>query len=177
MITEVEAISFLQSHQPMPGDDKLIEEANEELQIYDKIRKYFIQNPNEQCIPLFLNSFGGKNGLGVYQMVEAVILMYDKEIVLPHILKAFESPYDSVKYWCIQIAANFPDSRLYEPLVHMLQMEDADIKLAAIDALAQLAFNNIKVKEVMDTIEAQTHQTFDEDIREFAQEVLADIQA
>lgn len=58
----------------------------EMMQKYEEVRSYFIDNPDEQCVPLFLNSFGGKDGLGVYQMVEEVILMYDSEIVLPHIL-------------------------------------------------------------------------------------------
>lgn len=172
MITEIEAISFLKEHQPMPSDADLKED---EIQMYEQVVRYFIDNPNERCVPLFLNSFGGKDGLGVYQMVENVILMYDKEIVLPHVLNGFNSLYDGIQYWCIQIAACFPDERLFEPLVTFLRLDDEDIKLATIDALAQLALNNIKEKEVINVIEAELINEEDEYVIEFAEEVLSDI--
>lgn len=173
MITELEALSFLKEHQPMPDDDKL---KNNEIKKYDEIRDYFINNPNEQCVPLFLNSFGGKDGLGVYQMVEDVILMYDSEIVLPHILKSFDSEYEGVKYWGIQISSNFPSECLFNPLVNLLKSEDEDIKLATVVAIAQLALNNIKKEEVIDVLEKECKRILDEDIKEFVEEVLSDIQ-
>ena len=55
MITEIEAISFLKEHQPMPSDVELKED---EIQMYEQVVRYFIDNPNERCVPLFLNSFG-----------------------------------------------------------------------------------------------------------------------
>ena len=107
MITRTEAFSFLKKHQPMPNDDKLKES---EIKRYEEVREYFINNPDEKCIPLFLNSFGGKDGFGVYQMVEDVILMYDSKKVLPHLLKTFYSIYEGVKYWGIQIHQIFHQS-------------------------------------------------------------------
>ena len=89
MMTKLKAISFLKEHQPMPSDDELTEY---EIGKYEEVRKFFLNNVDVQCVPLFLNSFGGKDGLGAYQMVEDVILMYEKEEVLPHILKAFNNP-------------------------------------------------------------------------------------
>lgn len=174
MITRLEALSFLKEHQPMPNDDKLKEN---EIRKYEEVRDYFINNPDEQCVPLFLNSFGGKDGLGVYQMVEDVISMYDSEIVLPHILKAFDSEYEGVKYWGIQISSNFPSECLFNPLVNLLKSEDEDIKLETITAIAQLALNNIKKEEVIDILEKECKRISDEDIKKFAEEVLLDIQS
>ena len=82
-------------------------------------------------------------------MVEDVILMYDKEEVLPHILKAFNNPCKYVIYWCIQIAS--------------------------ITALAQLAFNDIKTYDVIDVLKKEIEIVFDEEVKEFAEEVLEDI--
>ena len=172
MITEIEAISFLKEHQPMPSDVELKED---ERQMYEQVVRYFIDNPNERCVPLFLNSFGGKDGLGVYQMVENVILTYDKEIVLPHVLNGFNSLCNGIQYWCIQIASCFPDERLFEPLVAFFRLDDEDIKLATIDALAQLALNNINKKEVINVIETELRNEEDEYVMEFAEEVLSDI--
>lgn len=173
MITKLEALSFLKKHQPMPNDDEIKEN---EINEYEEVRKYFINNPDEQCVPLFLNSFGGKDGLGVYQMVENVILMYDSEIVLPHILKALDSTYEGVKYWGIQISSNFPSECLFNPLVNLLKLKDEDIKLATITAIAQLALHNIKKEEVINILEKEYKRISDEDIKEFAEEVLLDIQ-
>lgn len=174
MITKVEAFTFLKEHQPMPSDKEVTEE---ELKKYEEVRLFFINNPDEQCVPLFLNSFGGKDGLGTYQMVEAVIVMYNKKIVIPYILDAFKSSYEGVKYWCIQIASNFPDESLLLPFTDFLQSEDQDIKTAAITAMAQLALNHIKVDETLKIIREEIKQISDEDTKEFAIEVLADIQS
>lgn len=173
MITKVEAISFLEKHQPMPSDKEVTED---EIKKYEEVRTFFINNPDERCIPLFLNSFGGKDGLGTYQMVEDVIAMYNKKIVLPCILQALNSSYDSVKYWCIQIAANFPDESLMLPLSNLLQSEDQDIKTEAITAMAQLALNHIRVHEVLKILKESIKQISDEETKEFAIEVLYDIQ-
>ena len=173
MITKVEAISFLKKHQPMPNDEDL---EKKEIEEYERVRKFFLKNPDEQCIPLFLNSFGGKSGFGVYQMVEDVILMYDAKKVIPYLLEGFNSLYDSVRYWNVQIAANFIDSSLFVPLVNLLQSKDVDIKFATITALAQLALNNMKSDEIINIIKNEYEKTCDEDIREFCEEVLLDIQ-
>jgi len=73
-MTTSEALSFLQAHQPMPDDD-VLDAHPEILQKYEEVRKYFVENPDPRCIELFLNSFGGWNGFGVYQLVEDVFLI------------------------------------------------------------------------------------------------------
>ena len=157
----------------MPSDREV---KQEELETYEEVRKYFLSNFDEQCIPLFLNSFGEKDGFGIYQMVEDVIIMYDKEVVLPYILNAFNNPSDYVKYWCIQISSNFPDESLFVPLTKLLQSEDEDIKLAAITALAQLVLNGISVKEVIKVMKDEIDKTTNEEIKQFITEVLSDIE-
>lgn len=173
MITKLEALKFLKEHQPMPCDEKLTKDI---IQKYEEIRKFFLSNKDEECIPLLLNSFGGKDGFGVYQMVEEVIMMFDKKEVLPHIVNAFENSSEGVIYWNVQIASNFPDEILFKPLVEILRNGDEDTKLATITALAQLALNNIKVIDVIEVIKKEASITTDEDIIEFAEEVLDDIQ-
>ena len=172
MMTKLKAISFLKEHQPMPSDDELTEY---EIGKYEEVRKFFLNNVDVQCVPLFLNSFGGKDGLGAYQMVEDVILMYEKEEVLPHILKAFNNPCKYVVYWCIQIASNFPDEYLFMPLTEFIKHDDEDIQIASITTLAQLALNNIKLYDVIEVLKNEVKITYDEEVKEFAEEVLEDI--
>ncbi len=171
-MNKVEALSFLKAHQPLPDDDLLKEE---EIQKYNEVREYFINNPDEDCIPLFLNSFGGKDGLGVYQLVEDVITMYEGEKVLPYLLESFDSPYEGVKYWGIQIASDFPDECLFDPLVKLFESEDEDIRMAVVTALEQLACNDMKAQEIMNVVKEQCKKEVDEDVKDLMEEVLSDI--
>ncbi len=171
-MTKQEALDFLQKYQPMPKDEDLSEEL---INRYEEVRLYFESNPDEQCIPLFLNSFGDKDGFGVYQMVESVMLQYSSEQVLPHILKALNSPCEGVRYWSIQIASNYPSEVLFKPLIELLAEEDEDIKSAVIIALAQLALNDICVDEIIRILKEEIDKMEDEDSRDFVREILEDI--
>lgn len=172
MITKTEAISFLRTHQPMPDDGEV---TKEELGQYEEVGTFFLGHRDEVCIPLFLNSFGGKAGFGVYKMVENVIMMYDKETVLPYILKALDSPYTGVRLWCARIASNFPDDRLFDPLTRLLGSGDEDIQAAAVTALSKLAMHRIRIGMVMRVLQDAVAGMRDEELREFAEKTLTDI--
>ncbi len=173
MISKTEAFSFLEAHQPMPDDNEV---RKEELEQYEEVRQFFLTYKDEACIPLFLNSFGGKAGFGVYKMVEEVIMMYDKECVLPYMMDAFANPSASVRYWCIRIAARFPDDCLFDPLTRLLESEDEDIRAAAVTALSKLAVHKIRTGMVINVLrDAMTAMT-DQELKEFAAGTLRDIQ-
>lgn len=172
-MTRNEALDFLKQHQPMPGDSAA---EGELIEKYDQARKFFLAQPDEECIPLFLNSFGDYDGLGVYQMVEDVIVQYDKEAVLPHILTAMKSRSDYIKYWCAQISSNFPDEALFTPLTELLQSGNEDIMTAAATSLAQLALNGIMADEVGKALE-RACEAADEDTRDLIEEIIEDIRS
>ncbi len=44
------AIDFLKDNQPMPNDN-LLDEIT--IHKYDDVRKYFFNNPDKECLPLF----------------------------------------------------------------------------------------------------------------------------
>ena len=75
MIDKEEALKFLEAYQPLPSDSELSKNINI-LNIYNEVRKYFLTHYDPRCIPLFLNSFGGRNGFGVYQLIEDVLKCY-----------------------------------------------------------------------------------------------------
>jgi hypothetical protein len=89
-----DALKFLELHQPMPPDEEI---DNELIEKYDDVRKYFLGNKDIRCIPLFLNSFGFIDGLGVYQLVEDVITMYEERDVVPSLIKSLSSNYYQCK--------------------------------------------------------------------------------
>lgn len=171
-MTKEEALNFLESHQPMPSDENL---SSELIGAYEKVRVFFKNNPDNRCIPLFLNSFGGKDGYGVYQMVDEVICMYDKELVIPYIMEAIRVDNINIQFHAIEFAADFPDKRLYPLLSGLLNSVDEDVIMASIIALAQLALKNIYYYDVLDDLQKKYESLTDITLKEFILEVLEDI--
>ncbi|CVK17238.1 hypothetical protein Ga0061079_1293 [Apibacter mensalis] len=163
-MTQEEALNFLKEHQPMPKDEDLSEEL---IRKYDEVRQFFLQNSNKECVPLFLNSFGYIDGLGVYQLVEDVILQFSSEDVVPYLKIALDSKEYSVRYWNVQIAANYLSSELLPLLNKILREDDFDIKYNALTAIGQ--YNIVLSKPIL---EQYLHEEDNEELREIANNIL-----
>ncbi len=161
-----DAFRFLEKYQPLPADSALTDGVFTQ---YDRVRKFFLENPDEASIPLFLNSFGEGDGLGAYQLIEDVLAKHSVQAVVPHLLGSLTSPYRSVRYWSAQIAAVFPDSRLVDPLaVLLLEVNDFDMRYAAVTALEQIEDAQI-LRVLRDALKRES----DDEIRHLIQEVIA----
>ncbi len=143
MIDKEEALKFLEAYQPLPSDSELSKNINI-LNIYNEVRKYFLTHYDPRCIPLFLNSFGGRNGFGVYQLIEDVLKCYPSELVIPFIKLALHSKFESVIYWNAQIAVSFPDDSLQESLINLINHHNVDIRYTAISALSRMPNQDYK---------------------------------
>ena len=163
-----EALIFLRNHQPMP-DDSLLDKST--ISVYDEVRRYFLNNPDKECLPLFLNSFGDYDGFGVYQLVEDVVLKFEYEEVVNCLLEALNSKYNGVKYWCAQICSLYPDERLIVSLERLLNDHNEDIKMSAITALSQ-----IQSKKVLYILKKQLVIEGEKMIIDFISEVISDIE-
>ncbi len=161
---EQEYLNFLKGNQPLPKDSDLTEEL---MKNYDDALKYFKENYNEECVSLFLNSFGGINGLGVYQLVEDTINCYPAKIVIPIIRQKINSSSKPIAYWNMQIAANFPHISLIEPLKLNLVSNDSDLRSSALIAIGQI--ENPKIKEI---IEEFIISEDDDELVEIARDIL-----
>lgn len=131
-MTESDALDFLRRHQPLPPDDLLNADL---IDTYDAVRRLFRDHPNDECVGLFLHSFGDGTGLGVYQLVEDTLRAHEDDLVVAELTVSLRAPESSVRYWSAQIAQNYPDPRLGEPLLALLMDEDPGIRAAAIVAL------------------------------------------
>ncbi|WP_255475677.1 hypothetical protein [Pseudocitrobacter sp. 73] len=109
-MNKTEVINFLSLYQPMPDDLDITQELIDQ---YDDVRQYFIQNPDNDAIPLLMRSFGSGDGLGVYQLIEDVFDKCDYESVIENIVEILTDPstIKSVRFWVTQQAVNFPDAR------------------------------------------------------------------
>ena len=119
----------------MPPDD----EWTDELAVaYEKTRKFFLIHKDKDCIPLFLNSFGTGEGLGLYQLVQEVFQLFSvKEMLLP-LSKALHSEHESVRLRAAQAVNLFPDERLIKPLLWAIHHSAAPIRLSCYRALESI---------------------------------------
>lgn len=162
------ALNFLRENQPMPNDENLNENL---IGMYDEVRKYFLDNPDEECLPLFLNSFGEYDGMGVYQLVEDVILNFQHDEVVKYLLEALKSKYNGVKYWCTQICSLFPDRKLINPLVKLINDSNEDIRMSVIISLTQ-----IEDKKVLIILKEQLNVEKNDDVKNLLIDVIKDIE-
>lgn len=125
-MNKCKAIEFLKQHQPLPDDNDL---SSEIIQQYDEIRQFFIQNPDDEVVPLFLRSYGNGDGFGVYPLVEDVLLACSREIVILEIQRVLEDLHisTSVRYWVTQNAEHFVDKRLKKGLLISLEFDNEDV--------------------------------------------------
>lgn len=163
MIKE-EAFEFLRQNQPLPDDSGLSEEM---VSRYNEIRLFFTENPDEDAVPLLLNSFGAGDGFGVYQLIEDVVGPHSSEVVVPYLVKALSSAVGSARYWCAQIAARFPSPDLIEPLGKLLRDDDYDVRYAAVTALEQ-----IPGQKSSDILKRAFDVEQDEELKDLIREVL-----
>lgn len=162
------ALSFLKENQPMPNDKNLNESI---IGVYDEVRRYFLANPDEECLPLFLNSFGEYGGMGVYQLVEDVILKFSHDKVVNCLLEALKSKFNGVKYWCAQICALFPDEKLINPLEKLLNDSNQDIRMSVITSLSQ-----IQDEKVITILKNQLSVEEDDEVKDFLIDVIEDVE-
>lgn len=158
------ALDFLRTYQPMPPDTQM---PGELIETYNEVRRYFIANPDKECIDLFLNSFGDGSGFGVYQLIDEVLRQYPKSEVVPRLARCLRSQRRSVRYWCAEMAASFPEPDLVEPLSNLIQEEDADMRSSALTALFTVAD-----KRVSPVLQASIERETDLDLRQMISDAL-----
>ena len=165
-----EAVNFLRENQPHPDDEELVAKP-EIIQKYNQVRRFFLENPDPICIPLFLHSFGNGSGFGIYQLVEDVLIIFDQQEVIPYLVDALDNELCGIKYWCSQIASSFPDERLIEPLAKLLETGNPDIRYAAIISLAE-----INSEDILRIIKNFRLKEEDTEVLELIKEVLGDLE-
>lgn len=163
-MSKEEAIEFLSANQPMPPDLHLDQER---MNKYDEAIILFSNDPDPICIPLFLFSFGDGSGFGMYQLVEGIIVQFDADEVVPHLFDALHSENEGVRYWNAQIAQNFSEKLLLDPLGRLLSDSSVDIRYSAAVALC-----NIGGTEVSHVFKESLVNEEDEEIRMLMYEFL-----
>lgn len=134
IVNKLDAIKFLEKHQPLPADSELTQSI---IDKYEEIIKFFIANPDDEIIPYLLNSYGEGDGWGTYVLVEDYLYRCSKKAVVEEIRKILEQEnnLDSIRYWVTQNAAAFPDPIFKKGLFISLSSDVEDIRNTAKIAL------------------------------------------
>ncbi|MBN1852086.1 MAG: hypothetical protein JW829_05150 [Pirellulales bacterium] len=123
-----DAISFLESHQPMPGDHEI---SDEEGETFAEIIKHFEKNPDPRCIPLLIGTVSKNTGLGMYDHIKFVLMAHAREDVILHLREGLLHGNDGTKYRCCWWATDMDAWELEEVIKPLASHEDEDIQDAA----------------------------------------------
>lgn len=163
-MTTEDALTFLQKHQPLPPTKGI---SNALLTEFDEVRKHFIENPDERCVPLLLNAFGDGDGHGIYQLVEDTIICFSKNVVISELKTALRNRSGSVRYWNAQIAANYPTAELAAPLLDLLREGNVDERMAAVTALEGILSPDVRIN-----LQSILSENIEAEVKELIREVL-----
>lgn len=126
-----EALAFLKKHQPMPEDKELTQEL---MNKYEEVKTFFEKNPDVDCIPLFIKSFG-EDGFGMYEDVRFVFYKLPSETVAGYLKQFLYSKNRNIRHWCAEFALSYSFPELTEPLTYCLKEQDDEIRNCAVIAL------------------------------------------
>ncbi len=169
-MTHEQAEDFLRRNQPLPADDAL---TQEQISTFDGIRKFLIESPSPDLVPLMLNAFGNGSGFGVYQVCDTVFRQFTKDQMVPHLAAALASPDWGVRYWASQWAADFPDESLIPVLARVAQDDHADSHYHAIAALEEV-WRETGSKQALRAIRDQEGRETDPDVLELITDILSE---
>lgn len=129
-----ESLAFLAAHQPMEDDP-----SEEKLSQLNEAVAFFFENPDELCIPLFLNLFGKWDDLETYDSIQWLLRKFPAAVVRPHLKQALSSPFDQVRLWSLDLARYFADESLLPYLAKALKEEEPLIRIIAAAVLESIA--------------------------------------
>ena len=183
-MTYEEAINFLKSHQPMPDtlvpipseNKELVNEIESLLTKWEEALDYFMEHPCEEAIPLFFNSLGDDDGLGVYTLLRHYLVKFPPEIVIPYFKSAFRSPSPIIRAWAAEFAWDIDSGAqdFIEAILPLLFDSDPAVRGCAIVALSYKAEKGFFDWHLYETLLRQAYgKEIDEDIKQSYEEIFA----
>jgi hypothetical protein len=161
------ALDFLKKNKNMS-----IDAPQEDIDMFDKVRKFFIQNPDERCIILFLEAFGNHMGWGVFQLCDDVFNKYPTEKIVPHIKKCLKSENIGTRWWAAHWAMEFSNSEITSELIELAQSDiDVDAHYFALAALGEI---NLKSTDpnIIEYLKKRKSVENDSEIKELLNELI-----
>lgn len=112
------ALNFLKENQPMPNDKNLNKSI---ITMYDEVRKYFLANPDKECLPLFLNSFGKYNG--VKYLCAQISALFPDEKLINSLAQLLNDSNEDIRMAVITSLTQIQDNKVLIILKNQLNVE------------------------------------------------------
>ena len=133
-----EALAFLKNHECMSPD-----ETQDVIDTFDHVRRYFISNPDERCIPLFLRAFGNHMGWGLFQLCDDVFNKYEPQKIVTHLKTSLKSDNAGTRWWAAHWAIEYPSPELSDQLINLVNSTlDSDAHYFALATLGEIYLKN-----------------------------------
>lgn len=132
-----EALEFLKKHPILPSEEDI---ADKEYELYSDIIKFFIKNPDKECIPLIVNSHRHNSSPFFEQGFTDLLLKQDETAVRTHIITALESEDPGLRESGIFFAGELPSDEFIKPLTEILRDDGSSDEMAdgAVKALKNI---------------------------------------
>ena len=128
LMSAEESLKFLESNQPMSGDNDI---TQEQCDFFVSALKHFLHNPDERCIPLVINCVSADTGMGMYETISDVLLKQSREQVVDSIRDALKSGTDAIRYRCCWWAIDIDAWDLEEFIWPLRKSSNEDLSEAA----------------------------------------------
>jgi HEAT repeat protein len=162
-----EALNFLAQHKNVSQNA-----SQRVIDMYDEVRKHFESNPDERCIPLFLESFGDHMGWGIFQLCDDVFNKYPVERIVPHLKRCLKSPNKGTRWWAAHWAMEFNNPDLTEELIDISKSEiDSDAHYFALAALRYI-YRTSRNAKILNLWKSRKEVEDDDEIIELLDELI-----
>lgn len=133
-MTHAEALDFLRSHQPMPGDDLI---THKEADRFIEVLELLEAKPTADAVPLLIGTVSASTGLGMYEDIRFVLAALPVAEVAPHLIRALRHADAHVRCRTAEWCSQCPSQTL---LLQQLTIEqDEDVRFAINTALEACA--------------------------------------
>jgi hypothetical protein len=78
-----DALAFLAEYQRLQDDA-----PQAVIDMLRDVRRHFLANPDERCVPLFMGLVDDHMGWGIFQLFEDVFRRYPQDVLTPHLQQA-----------------------------------------------------------------------------------------
>ncbi len=162
-----QALTFLESH-PLIAEDS----AQDVIDDFREVLKYFTENPDPNCIPLFFRAFNDHMGWGLFQLCDDVFTKYAQTELDEHIIAALKSSNKGTRWWGAHWAMEFSSPELVDDLEVLLNnKEDEDAHYFVISALGFI-YEDTMSDRVIEIIKCRKNIECDQERMELIREIL-----
>jgi len=135
-----DALAFLRRHQ-----SQLKRPSAAFMDCFHRMLNILSKNPDEDSIPLIINSFGDCRDMSLYEKLQSLLRQFPPEKVHPHLLTGLTSRNDNMRSWCADTVRYFPHKEFIPILGNMLKEKNVLVRYASATGLEAVCSPEVRV--------------------------------